>query len=90
MPTTHQQNVGAHSLTGKRKHGLRWLPWLALLLLLAVVAMVVLIVTNVNDENDDPGLDVTDDEVSNDSAPVIDAPVVAIAQSPTTANGGTT
>ena len=38
----------------------------------------------VNDENDDPGLDVTDDEVSNDSAPVIDAPVVATAQSPTT------
>jgi hypothetical protein len=82
MPTTHQQNVGAHSLTGKRKHGLRWLPWLALLL--AVVAMAVLIVTNVNDESDDPVLDVTDDEDSNDSAPVIDAPVMATAQSPTT------
>ena len=75
MPTT-QQNVGAHSLTGKRKHGLRWLPWVALLMLLAVVAMAVLIVANVNDENDDPGLDVTDDEVTNDSAPALDSPVV--------------
>jgi len=84
MPTTHQQNVGAHSLTGKRKHGLRWLPWLALLLLLAVVAMAVLIVTNVNDENDDPGLDVTDDEVSNDSAPGHRRSRRGIAQSPTT------
>jgi hypothetical protein len=75
MPTT-PQNVGAHSLTGKRKHGLRWLPWVALLMLLAVVAMAVLIVANVNDENDDPGLDVTDDEVTNDSAPALDSPVV--------------
>ena len=75
MPTT-QQNVGAHSLTGKRKHGLWWLPWVALLLLLAVVAMAVLIVANVNDENDGPGLDVTDDETSNDSAPALDSPLV--------------
>jgi hypothetical protein len=72
MPTT-QRNVGAHSVTGTRRHGLRWLPWAALLLLLALVAVAVLIVTNVNDENDDPGLDVTDDEVVEDSAPAIAA-----------------
>jgi len=34
-------------------------------------------VTNVNDENDDPGVDITDDEVTDDSAPAIDSPVVA-------------
>ena len=70
MPTT-QRNVGAHSVTGTRRYGLRWLPWAALLLLLALLALAVLVVTNVNDENDDPGLDVTDDEVVEDSAPAI-------------------
>ena len=74
--TTTQRNVGARSVTGKRSHGLSWLPWAALLLLLAVIALAVLIVANVNDENDDPGVDVTDDEVSNDSAPATDDPVV--------------
>jgi len=86
MSTTRQQ-VGARSVTGKRKHGLRWLPWVALLLLLALVALAVLIVTNVNDENDDPGIDVTDDEVSNNSAPALDdheSHVVVAAPSPTT------
>ena len=76
--TTTQRHVGARSVTGKRKHGLGWLPWAALLLLLALIALVVLVITNVNDENDDPGVDVTDDEVSNDSAPAIDDPVAVI------------
>jgi hypothetical protein len=71
-----QQRVGARSVTGKRSHGLGWLPWLALLLLLALIALAVLIVTNVADENDDPGVDITDDEVTNDSAPDPDSPVV--------------
>jgi len=83
MPTTRQK-VGARSVTGKRKHGLRWLPWVTLLLLLALVALAALIVTNVNDENDDPGVDITDDEVTDDSAPAFDSPVVADASTPPT------
>jgi hypothetical protein len=70
MATDHR-GVGARSVTGKRKHGLSWLPWLTLLLLLALIAAIVLVVTNVNDENDDPGIDVTDDEVRQDSAPAL-------------------
>ena len=54
--------AAAVSVTGKRRHGLRWLPWLALLLLVALAALIVLIVTNVSDENDEPGVDVRDDE----------------------------
>jgi hypothetical protein len=71
--STTRSDVGARSISAKRKHGLRWLPWVALLLALALVALIVLVVTNVNDENDDPGLDVTDDEVVQDSAPATGA-----------------
>ena len=52
----------AVSVTGKRRHGLRWLPWLALLALIALAVLIVLIVTNVSDENDEPGVDISDDE----------------------------
>jgi hypothetical protein len=76
---TAERPVGSRSVTGKRSHGLGWLPWVALLVLLALVALAVLVVTNVNDENDDPGLDVTDDEVVDDSAPAIDSPVLVAA-----------
>jgi hypothetical protein len=75
MPTT-ERTVGARSVTGKRKHGLGWLPWVALLLIALLVAAVLLVVANVSDENDEPGIDVTDDEVVEDGAPAPDLLVI--------------
>ena len=54
----------AVSVSGKPRHGRRWLLWLALVLLIAIAAVIVLIVTNVSDQNDRPGVDLRDDENS--------------------------
>ena len=77
--TKNDEQVGARSVTGKRSYGLGWLPWVLAFLLLALAAIVVLIVANVNDENDEPGVDVTDDEVTNETAPSVDSPLVITA-----------
>ena len=74
--STSERNVGARSVTGKRQHGLGWLPWVALLLIAALVALTLLVVANVSDENDEPGIDVSDDEVVEDGAPALDAVVL--------------
>jgi hypothetical protein len=38
---------GSHSMTGRRRHGLGWVPWLALLLLVLTVVVVALIIAAV-------------------------------------------
>jgi hypothetical protein len=38
---------GAHSVTGRRRHGLGWLPWVALLLLVLTVLIAAFIVAAV-------------------------------------------
>jgi len=62
MKEVSMNRPAAVSVTGKRRHGLGWLPWVAVLLLLAIAALIVLVVTNVSDENDEPGVDLRDDE----------------------------
>ena len=74
--STSQRDVGARSITGKRRHGLGWLPWVALALIALLVALMLLVVANVSDENDEPGIDVSDDEVVEDGAPALDPVVV--------------
>lgn len=51
----------AHSLTGRRRAPLGWLPWAALALLGVLGATAFLIARNVGDAGDDPGVDVVDD-----------------------------
>jgi hypothetical protein len=38
---------GAHSVTGRRRHGLGWIPWLAVVLLILTVVVVALIIAAV-------------------------------------------
>lgn len=51
----------AHSLTGRRRAPLGWLPWAALALLGLLGAAAFLIARNVGDAGDEPGVDVVDD-----------------------------
>lgn len=77
MSASRSQDLGAHSITGTHKRSRRWVLWLTLIVLLALAALAFLLLANVNDNNDEPGLDVRDDEASQDSAPTLDdGPVV--------------
>lgn len=54
-------NVGARSFTGKRRHGLGWLPWAALALLGLLALLAFLVIRNVGDEGDRAGVDTRND-----------------------------
>ena len=54
-------NVGSRSLTGKRRHGLGWLPWAALALLALLALLAFLVIRNVADDGDSAGLDTRND-----------------------------
>lgn len=68
MADSRRRTATAHSATGRRKTPLRWLPWAGLLTLLALAALIFLIVRNVGDDEDDPGVDVTDDAATRNTA----------------------
>lgn len=53
--------VGSRSLTGRRNHGLGWLPWAALALLALLALLAFLIIRNVADDGDNAGLDTSND-----------------------------
>jgi hypothetical protein len=53
--------AGAVSATGKRNHGLGWLPWLLLGLLALLALLTFLLLRNVGDDGDRSGVDTTDD-----------------------------
>ena len=44
---------GARSATGRRKHGLGWLPWVAFLLLIVLLVAAYLIATAIDDDDTD-------------------------------------
>ena len=46
------QRPAAHSLTGRSKHALGWVPWVALLLLVVIAALIWLLIANVDDQDD--------------------------------------
>jgi flagellar basal body-associated protein FliL len=43
--------AGSHALTGKRRHGLAWLPWLVLLLLVVIAVATYLVVHHADEED---------------------------------------
>jgi len=46
------RNVGARSATGRRKHGLGWLPWLLLLLILAIAVGAFFLIREINEDDE--------------------------------------
>lgn len=44
--------AGAHSLTGRERHGTRWMPWLALLVLAILAVVAWMVIRNADDDDD--------------------------------------
>jgi hypothetical protein len=61
--------VGSRSLTGRRNHGLGWLPWAALGLLALLALLALLVIRNVADDGDSTGLDTRDDPAASATTP---------------------